>query len=225
MSIKEEEELLFQTLRNDAPDAVCDGVVDEARFLSARYRIVYVLKEVNGGKGWDLRDYVYHGGRAQTWDNLARWTEGILSWERDFSWKEMQENNEERRKTALKKIAAVNLKKTSGGHTSDGQEIYEAALLNSEILKKQLALYQADFIILCGTENAFIASCYAGRNIPWKMTKRGIWYFIDNETIIISFSHPEARVRDNYLFYALTDAIKEINPEHLKSQPNSLSDK
>lgn len=210
MSIQKEEALLFEALRQQVPDAVSDGVVDEKSFLSARYRIVYVLKEVNGGKNWNLRDFVYHGGRAQTWDNVARWTQAILSWETDFSWEEMRQNREERRKRELKKIAAVNLKKTSGGYTSDGREIYEAARLNSELLKKQLNIYHADFIILCGTESPFMASCYRDRKITCKMTKRGIWYFIDNGTVVISFSHPEARVKDNFLFYALLDAVREI---------------
>lgn len=211
MSIKKEEDLLFEELKNCSPEIVCDGIVDEKSFLSARYRIVYILKEVNGGKNWDLRDFVYDGGRAQTWDNIARWTEGILSWEKDFLWEDMQKNNENRRKEELKKIAVVNLKKTSGGHTADEKEIHSAACLNSEILKKQIGLYGADFIILCGTESSFIASCYQGKDVNWKMTKRGVWYFIDDETVIISFSHPEARVEDNYLFYSLIDAVKEIN--------------
>lgn len=37
------------------------------------------------------------------------------------------------------------------------------------------------------------------------MTSRGIWYFKDGKSVVISFSHPEARVKDAYLFYALTD--------------------
>lgn len=68
MSIKEREELLFQKLREKDPDIVADGVICEQEFLNARYKIVYILKEVNGGKSWDLRDFVYEGGRPQTWD-------------------------------------------------------------------------------------------------------------------------------------------------------------
>ena len=49
MGIKAEEDLLFEKLRISLPEAVCDGVVDEKSFFSARYRIVYILKEVNGG--------------------------------------------------------------------------------------------------------------------------------------------------------------------------------
>jgi len=48
------------------------------------------------------------------------------------------------------------------------------------------------------------------REVDWKMTSRGIWYFRDGKSVVISFSHPEARVKDAYLFYALTDAVKEI---------------
>ena len=97
MSIEEKEERLFQKLREKDPDIVADGVICEQGFLNARYKIVYILKEVNGGKSWDLRDFVYEGGRAQTWDNIARWTEGILSWEKEFPWSEMETDNEQRR--------------------------------------------------------------------------------------------------------------------------------
>lgn len=211
MSIKAEENLLFDDLRACIPEAVYDGIVDESSFLSARYRIVYVLKEVNGGENWDLREYIYNGARPQTWDNIARWTKGILSWEKDFSWKELQENNEERRKTELKKIAAINLKKTSGKQVSNRREIHNAAKLNSEIIRKQVTLYKAHFIILCGTTDAFMDACYKGKDIPWQMTQRGIWYFVDKESVIISFAHPEARISDNFLYYALIDAVKEIN--------------
>ena len=62
----------------------------------------------------------------------------------------------------------------------------------------------------CGTEYAFMDACYKDREVDWKMTSRGIWYFRDGKSVVISFSHPEARVKDAYLFYALTDAVKEI---------------
>ena len=46
--------------------------------------------------------------------------------------------------------------------------------------------------------------------IKWQTTARGIWYFKDGTTTVISFSHPAARIRDCYLYYALMDAIMEI---------------
>ena len=120
MGIKVEEDLLFEKLRISLPEAVCDGVVDEKNFFSARYRIVYILKEVNGGESWDLRKFLYDGGRPQTWDNIARWSKGIFSWEKEFYWEELQENNEKRRREQLKKIA-------------DGLEISVIEFLDIEI--------------------------------------------------------------------------------------------
>ena len=122
----------------------------------------------------------------------------------------MNRDNEQRRLRELKKIAAVNLKKTSGGHTSNNGEIYRAAVDHHDIIKEQIDLYKADFIICCGTEYAFMDACYKDREVDWEMTSRGIWYFRDGKSVVISFSHPEARVKDAYLFYALTDAVKEI---------------
>ena len=52
--------------------------------------------------------------------------------------------------------------------------------------------------------------CYKDREVDWKMTnwEAGISEMV--KSVVISFSHPEARVKDAYLFYALTDAVKEI---------------
>ena len=84
----------------------------------------------------------------------------------------MNRDNEQRRLRELKKIAAVNLKKTSGGHTSNNGEIYRAAVDHHDIIKEQIDLYKADFIICCGTEYAFMDACYKDREVDWKMTSR-----------------------------------------------------
>ena len=99
------------------------------------------------------------------------------------------------------------------GDKMDAKKI--AAMVKTRIevfpdIKEQIDLYKADFIICCGTEYAFMDACYKDREVDWKMTSRGIWYFRDGKSVVISFSHPEARVKDAYLFYALTDAVKEI---------------
>lgn len=51
---------------------------------------------------------------------------------------------------------------------------------------------------------------YGDVAIKPKETKRGVEYFYDQDCIIINFSHPEARVNDAYLYYALIDAVREI---------------
>lgn len=210
MNITAEENKLFSELRAVNPEIVDDGLVEEKEYLSATRKIMYVLKEVNGGQGWSLREFLREGGRAQTWDNIARWTEAILNLNEEKPWVYWEHNNDTRRKIYLKKICAVNVKKTSGGHTSHAAEIYQAALDNQDILQKQLALYKPNLIICCGTEQAFINACYKDRELKWEMTSRGVWYFMDGDTVVLSFSHPETRVKDCFLHYALTDALKEI---------------
>lgn len=40
-----------------------DGVVNAERYLTSEIRLLYLLKEVNGGSDWDLRDFLRSGGR------------------------------------------------------------------------------------------------------------------------------------------------------------------
>lgn len=210
MDIKEKEELLFEKLKKENHDRVKDGIVDENQYLSLKYKILYVMKEVNGGKDWDLREFLYDGGRSQTWDNVARWTQGILNLDKEYSWEELSKDNEDRRLTYLKKIGSINLKKNGGGYTSVDKEISKAARENREIIKKQIELYDPDIIICCGTAGAFVNSVLDPKEIKWSMTQRGVEYIKYKEKTILSYAHPEARIRDAYLYYALVDAVREI---------------
>ena len=58
MDMIEQQRKLFEELRQLDPGVIEDGVSDEAQYTSAAYRIMYVLKEVNGGSGWSLCDHL-----------------------------------------------------------------------------------------------------------------------------------------------------------------------
>jgi|GEM_PF-3149474 len=49
MSIKEKEEVLFEKWGRSTPLLIKDGVADEAAYLKAPVKLLYLLKEVNGG--------------------------------------------------------------------------------------------------------------------------------------------------------------------------------
>ncbi|MBE6038439.1 MAG: hypothetical protein E7218_04470 [Anaerofustis stercorihominis] len=217
MSIRDKENQLFERLKESESVIIPDGIADETEYNSAQYRIIYVLKEVNGGKDWDLRSFINNGGRESTWDEIARWTEGILNINRDIPWAELdsdRETNAKRRKKYLPKIGAVNIKKTPGTHTSDMKEISRAAARYKDALIEQITLYDPDIIIACATGKACREVNYFYRreinDSDWKMTHKGIWYLDLEGKIFISFSHPEARIAGNYLYYTLIDSIKEI---------------
>ncbi|MFR1323829.1 MAG: hypothetical protein ACLSBL_01855 [Ezakiella massiliensis] len=208
MTIREKEDLIFDKLKN--PDIIKDGLADESQYLSAEYKIIYIMKEVNGGKGWDLRDFIKDGGRSQTWDNIARWTEGILNLDKDYPWDYLKEDNEARRMKYLKKIGAVNLKKLSGTYESIPNEISAAACENKQIIKEQIDLYDPDIIICCGTAVDYVNNCIDPAYKNWQMTRRGIPYIRLANKIIIDHCHPGARFRDSIKYYALVDAVHEI---------------
>ncbi len=215
MSIKKLETKLFNQLKINNPSIVTDGIVNEKEYLDSKYKILYIMKEVNSYQngGWSLTEFISNGAIPQTWDNVARWTEGILNLEKDFDWEYLSRANDLRRNIYLKKIASINLKKTPGRHTSIAKEISMATKNNKEFIKKQVDIYQPDIIICCGTSGLFVRDCLES-DLTWQMTSRGIEYIIFDKTIIVSFSHPEARVADQYLYYALIDAIREILEEY-----------
>ena len=217
MSIKDAENELFNQLKINNPTTtiVTDGIVDEKEYLESKYKILYVMKEVNSDQDdeWSLTEFLSNGARSQTRDNIARWTEGILNLEKDLAWEYLSRDNNLRRDIYLKKIASINLKKTAGKHTSIAREIDIAAKNNKDIIKKQVDMYQPNIIICCGTGGLFLKHCLES-DLNWQTTSRGIEYIIFDKTIIVSFSHPEARVADQYLYYTLIDAIREILEEY-----------
>ena len=208
MSIREKEQELFQRFSVAVPD----GIVDENQYFSPEtpYRIAYVLKEVNGKGVSDLREFLREGGRRQSWNMIARWTEAILTLPQERAWNDWENYSDDRRKTWLRKICAVNLKKTPGKYIANQQDIAKAAQENRALLQEQLWLYQPNIIICCGTAADFCKVCFPQQDLPWEMTSRGIWYVRFPNQILIAYSHPEARIRDCILFYPLIDAVKEI---------------
>ena len=188
---------------------VRDGVVNHKKYCGASVKLLFVLKEVNGNAVKDLRERLREGGRNQTWNVVSRWTEGILNLEKDYIWEELSENNDERRKEYLQYICAINMKKTAGKDVADNSKIYESATNNSEKLKEQILLYKPDIVICCGTDSAY--THVMGVKPEWKITAHGIWYYIEPAgTIVVAYSHPEARIKECMLHYALIEAIKDI---------------
>ncbi|WP_069648988.1 hypothetical protein [Caloranaerobacter ferrireducens] len=209
--ITNNENKLFKLWSQNRPGFVSDGVVCEDSYISAKIKIVYILKEVNDidGGNWDLREFVRNGARANTWNNITRWTLGIINIDKELCWDEIENITIEQRKKYLKSICVINLKKTPGNYVCNEDELCRIAKEDKLYLKKQISLYDPDLIICCGTSDIYHS--IFNEPVEWKRTNRGIWYYeYKKDKYLISYLHPEARVRDNLLFYGLIDAIKEI---------------
>lgn len=153
MEITQREEALFAEWRENRPGFVADGVAHEEGYLASSPKLLFILKEVNDPDGgdWDLRELMRDGGRPQTWNNIARWTEGIRNISADLPWSDLEKIDEARRKHSLCSIAAINLKKSPGGHTADSSIVATVAAEDKEFLNRQFALYAPDIVVCCGS--------------------------------------------------------------------------
>lgn len=202
------ERKLFEEWRLECPGLIPDGLVDEEQYSSSPRKLLFLMKEVNGAGVKDLRDFLRGGGRPATWDNIARWVQGLHNLDREYNWAELERDNDARRLEMLKKICVVNVKKVPGGHTSEARQIHTAGKESAEWLRQQVSIYQPELVICCGTERDY--SEIIGRRLDWHMTSRGILYLREQDRVVISYAHPEARVRDCLLYYGLVDAVKEL---------------
>ena len=218
MCIAKQEKQLFSKWKAIRPGLVADGVVDESKYLASSPKLLFVLKEVNSDKGgWDLREYMRDGARGQTWDNITRWVDGIrsLDSDREILWSELKTVSDEKRMETLQSICAINLKKLPGGHTTNNKNLEDVAKEDIVFLKQQFRIYGPDIVICCGS---IVSDLFHELNlievpgkIKWEMTQRGVQYHeFQPSCYLISYSHPEARVSDNILYYGLIDAVREI---------------
>ncbi len=212
VSISKSEELLFEKWEGGREGFVRDGVVSENDYLSSRLKIVFILKEVNdlGGGDWDLRKFIFKGGRPQTWDNITRWVNGIRNLDAIPDWKFYSEITKEFRIETLKNICVMNLKKSPGTHTANHAAIKTVANEDKNYIRSQYSIYDADLTI-CGGTGKLFKSVAGHDSKQWRTTKRGIrWYERDIDKYVVSFGHPEARVQNSLLVYGLLDAVYEI---------------
>ena len=213
MSIRIDEDQLFEVWKAGRPGFVADGVVSEEAFLTSSPRIAVVLKEVNdlGGGGWDLREFLREGGRPQTWDNVARWIHGIRHRQNSMDWPENYEQvTEGFRVEWLRAICAVNLKKSPGTHTADHASLARVAREDASRIREQFQLYPAELTI-CGGTGGLFREVMGHDALEWRQTTRGVWWYQAGDSqFVVTYAHPEARVQDSLLHYALLDAINEI---------------
>ena len=217
--VAEEEDRLFEDWASGHKSFARDGIVDADEHASSPVKLLFVLKEVNdpGGGGWDLRQFLRNGGRESTWNRVTRWVEGIQRLPCIVPWSELSlQVDNDRRKRALRKIAAVNLKKEPGGGEADDDKVREAAQRDRKFISAQLSLYAPDYVICCGKIVADLLvgaesiGVYPLNNNEWMSTRRGVRYRTVDGTPHIAYYHPQARIAGNIIHYGLIDAVAEL---------------
>ena len=215
-NLNRREDALFEewkrSLVNPSEAFVPDGAVCGETYESTSPRIVFLLKEVNdpGGGDWDLRDFLRSGGRGQTWNNVTRWTEGILALPEIRPWKDLEDIDNDARINALKKIAAVNIKKTPAAAAADVDGLHGFARANREFIRRQLDLYRPHVIVGCGSDVSDVLFADVYGEPGWHKTMRGTWYAALGSATYFDYHHPNARVSARLLHYGLMDSVSAV---------------
>lgn len=148
-------------------EPIPDGIVNIDKYLSSKYKILWVLKEpyddfevgVPAGGGWHFAkdflnspDFRVKMGRSRaTWQPIIYTTYGILN---DFLlWNEMPYIREKpEMMDIIHSVAVINIRKLPGGtRTIDFQTIAAAYNECKEVILKQIEIYNPDIIIGAST--------------------------------------------------------------------------
>ena len=198
-----------------------DGIVDYEEYNNSILRILYILKETN--KCEYLKCFLRDGAQGdgwRTWNNVVRWSFGLLEGDAENNFKKIDRLNVEKRKKYLRKIAAINLKKSPGGARSMPDKIECAVARDKDLLKEQIKLYQPDVIIIGGkglgniiTRYNLIEGLSELKHIPSE-PNNPIRYNIVNKTIIIEYYHPQYfRPGNKFLFENLVKTYRKIKEQ------------
>ena len=163
MNLKEHEKVLAE-LREQDPDIVFDGAVNNDFWTDSKTRILWVLKETNEfPKDKDLRvllgeisnapdpNSVYNRWKA-TYGLVVKVSYGLLN---NLEWGEWADDMDSLLKNGktLEKLAIINVNKRAGGAKSDAKKLREAAGEFKEMLLRQIELLDPHIIILGGVSD------------------------------------------------------------------------
>ena len=196
MKLRHREDRIFDKYRARGEQIVRDGAITE-EFEASGTRLLVILKEPNDTTGnWvksngDMRSFGASGGRAATWNNLARWS--ALYANAPLQFNEVDVSTRESRVPHLRRIAVVNLKKTPGGSRANLAVIEEYAIRHRELLDEQLKLYRPDLSLAAGTFEILVK--LRGKEQCVNPKKGNCFrYFADDDLgLCIDFYHPQQR--------------------------------
>jgi hypothetical protein len=135
------------------PNRICrDGIANPDRFAAASQRVLFVMREANDWPGGDIRTLLQDGPRFQVWHTVGRWAAGLLQGFPSYDLIDRYETIRD----SLQQVASVNLKKQTGGSSSDLAVINAYAWQDRDLLKDQITQIGPTIIVACGTFNELV---------------------------------------------------------------------
>lgn len=217
MSTVDELDALFERFKTELGyrRVFRDGPIDADRYAASPVRVVFVLKEVNEAnldREWDLRKYIRDEARAQTWNNVARWTRTIFH---GASWNDCLSIDDRTRREALCSIAVVNLNKEGGGPTTHLPSFQAAARKARHLLARQVEILDPHLVVCCGSDTGDLSGeiLYGIGPMDWERVYPGVWVAPPRVgKAAITMPHPQARRSSFDMHRGLQMALKVVQP-------------
>jgi len=139
--------------RGIEPSRMCrDGVLAPEEYTSAHPRLLFVMKEVNDLEGGSLQKLLRDGPVHQMWHAVSRWAAGLLNGFPPFE----DIDTYAVIKRSLKKVASINLKKTSGKARSNMSVVGAYSFIDRHLLRRQIQEIGPQLVIACGTWDVLV---------------------------------------------------------------------
>lgn len=209
--VKEIEQLFVEWKKESMHDEktfVADGIINPDIFFEQDVRPLFLLKEAyaKDGIGWDLTQehnnaYTDEKQKNTTWPNISRWTYGLFN-TTQTSKPELSNDEifEGKRNKYLQKIAAINVRKSSGVSVSSMKALRQYAESDKERLKKQIELTDPTVIICCYTLSLF-KIIFDKKHNGFMKNKHYDYIELNNhKVLVLDFYHPSCRKAKETLF-------------------------
>ena len=217
-----EQNKVFDRQREKYDEFCEDGIVSGLDYIMSNYKICYILKETNSRTGFDLAKFVREGCCGATWNNISRWTAGIL-FNKEFD--DVKSISKDDRIKYLAPIAAINLKKTPGSASSDYRIIRQFARDDKAYILDELKAIDPEIIICCGTGDIFIEEILDKNASDFKKVKDNddLFYYWHNDKLILKYRHPQWRRKTSkYLFENLVPYLNKIIDDKITSSHENI---
>jgi hypothetical protein len=186
-----------------------DGIIDLPLFEKQSKRVLFIAKEHNYVT--DKFDPNYAADYSKWWKQhvhlqfshrISEWAHGILN---DFP-ENFEELTYDQKHLALRSIAFINVKKSSGGSTSNPEVITSYIAHSRHLLLQQIEEIRPSLIVCCFRYDNYPNQLF-GITMKRHLSNTfsyGTW----NGTRILNFYHPSARKRKIVLYNMLKEAVK-----------------
>lgn len=213
-----EQQILELKVPNENILPIRDGIISIEKYLTAKYKILWILKESNDiengeGGGWSLPEEIlkknwaeqskYRGGRT-AFRRISYCSYSILN--NFISYHDLPNiDKSEDVFEAFKQTAYINIKKIPGGSVANEKLISQAYVENKELLFKQIDTYNPDIIIAGNTLHHF----FNDLPIPFanKVSNGKTAYYPSVDKLYINAYHPAVRKKTIEEEYYCNDII------------------